>query len=235
MIGELDHPQPRPIHVGRRVFLGAIGVGLAGLFVGFKKVPGINLLASAFSVNGFQIYTTSGIPSLTAANYRLAVDGLVAQPVTYTLSDLLSMPAVQEVKDYHCVTGWVVPHVAWKGIRLSDFLARVQPHPSAKYVLFSSADGSYTESLSIEQAHLSDVLLGYELNNKPLSAEQGYPLRLVIPDMYGFKYIKWINHITLSEHLEIGYWEQRGYAVNAWLGPRGNYGYAVGPQGVPNI
>ena len=186
----------------------------------------MDLLASAFSVNGFQIYTTSGIPNLTEHNYSLKVNGLVEHPVTYSLADLLAMPSTRQVKNYQCVTGWVVNNVAWTGVRLSDFLAMVQPHPTAKYVLFTSADGSYTESLSMDQAHLPDVLLGYKLNDKPLSQEQGYPLRLVIPDMYGFKYIKWVNQITLSDHLEPGYWEQRGYAVDAWLGPRSNYGYA---------
>ena len=224
----MDHTlsQPQPIHVGRRVFLGAMAVGLAGLVVGGRSLPGLNLLASAFSVNGFQIYTTSGIPSLTPKNYSLAVDGLVDKPTTYSLADLLAMPATRIVKDYHCVTGWVVPNCHWTGVKLSDFLAGVGPQAGAKYVLLSSADGSYTESLSLDQAHLPDVLLGYMLNGKALSAEQGYPIRLVIPDMYGFKYIKWVNHITLSDHVEPGYWEQRGYAVDAWLGPRGNYGYA---------
>jgi DMSO/TMAO reductase YedYZ molybdopterin-dependent catalytic subunit len=219
-------PAPRPIHVGRRVFLGAMAVGLAGLFIGGRRLPGLNLLASAFSVNGFQIYTTSGIPTLTEKNYRLAVNGMVHNPQTFTLADLTGMPHTKVIKDYHCVTGWVVPNCHWEGVKLSDFLDVVQPTNQAKYVLLASADGSYTESLSLDQAHLPDVLLGYMLNGKPLSAEQGFPIRLVIPDMYGFKYIKWINQITLSDQLQPGYWEQRGYAVDAWLGPRGNFGYA---------
>jgi DMSO/TMAO reductase YedYZ molybdopterin-dependent catalytic subunit len=137
------------------------------------------------------------------------------------------MPSTSIVKDYHCVTGWVVPNCHWTGIKLSNFLTTVNPKANAKYVLLSSADGSYTESLSLDQTQLPDVLLGYMLNGKPLSQEQGYPIRLVIPDMYGFKYIKWVNRITLSDHVEPGYWEQRGYAVDAWLGPRSNYGYAI--------
>jgi DMSO/TMAO reductase YedYZ molybdopterin-dependent catalytic subunit len=219
--------KPRPVHVGRRVFLGAMAAGLVGLVIGGRRLPGINLLASAFSVNGFQIYTTSGIPQLTEKNYRLQVGGLVDNPTTYTLADLLAMPRTRIVKDYHCVTGWVVSKCRWEGVKLSDFLATVSPKATAKYILLASADGSYTESLSLDQAHLPDVLLGYKLNDKPLSQEQGYPLRLVIPDMYGFKYIKWVNQITLSDHVEPGYWEQRGYAVDAWLGPKGNYGYAT--------
>ncbi len=218
--------RPRTIHVGRRVFLSALAAGLAGLVIGAKKLPGASLIASAFSVNGFQIYTTSGIPRLDAKSYRLKVDGLVQFPGTYELAELLAMPSTGIVKDYHCVTGWVVPNCRWEGVKLSDLLARVQPLPNARYVLLSSADGSYTESLSMDQAHLPDVLLGYKLNGAALSAEQGYPLRLVIPDMYGFKYIKWVNRITLSSKLRIGYWEQMGYATDAWLGPRSNYGYA---------
>ena len=73
-------PAPRAIHVGRRVFLGAMAVGLAGLLVGGRRLPGLNLLASAFSVNGFQIYTTSGIPDLTEKDYRLNVNGMVNKP-----------------------------------------------------------------------------------------------------------------------------------------------------------
>ena len=73
------------------------------------------------------------------------------------------------------MTGWVVPKCRWEGIRLSEFLDEVQPKSEAKYVLFSSADGSYTESLTMDQARLADVLLGYKLNGEPLSAEQGYP------------------------------------------------------------
>jgi DMSO/TMAO reductase YedYZ molybdopterin-dependent catalytic subunit len=224
-----DRPlnRPRPIHVGRNVFLAALGAGIVGLAIGTKRLPGFNLIASAFSVNGFQIYTTSGIPQLTAKNYSLTVDGLVGYPTTYKLADLLAMPSTKIVKDYHCVTGWVVPQCRWEGVKLSNFLAGVQPTAEAKYVLLSSADGSYTESLSLDQAHLPDVLLGYKLNGTPLSAAQGYPLRLVIPDMYGFKYIKWVNHITLSKELKTGYWEQEGYATDAWLGPRSHYGYAV--------
>jgi len=224
-----DRPieRPKPIHVGRRVFLAALGAGVVGLAIGTKRLPGFSLLASALSVNGFQIYTTSGIPQLTAKNYSLTVDGLVKSPATYKLADLLAMPSTTVIKDYHCVTGWEVPKCHWEGIRLSEFLANVEPTRDAKYVLLSSADGSYTESLSLDQAHLPDVLLGYKLNGTPLSAEQGYPLRLVIPDMYGFKYIKWVNRITLSKELKIGYWEQQGYATDAWLGPRSNYGYAV--------
>jgi DMSO/TMAO reductase YedYZ molybdopterin-dependent catalytic subunit len=227
----MDIMQPHPIHIGRRVFVGAMLAGAAGLAINLRKLPGFHVIASTFTVNGFYIYTTGGIPNLTERNYHLTVGGLVNSPLTFTLGDILAMPRTRVVRDYHCVTGWTVPGVAWTGVKLSDFLATVNPGPRANYVLLASADGEYTESLDMQQAHLPDVLLGYELNDKPLSAEQGFPLRLVIPDMYGFKYIKWVNKITLSADLIPGYWENRGYAIDAWLGSRSNYGRATGPQG----
>lgn len=227
----MDMAPPQPLHIGRRVFIGAMLAGAAGLALNLRKWPGFHFVAAAFTVNGFYIYTTSGIPNLTQKNYRLKVGGLVNSPKSFTLADILAMPRTRIVRDYHCVTGWTVSNVAWTGVKVSDFLAAVGPRPSANYVLLASADGSYTESLDMAQAHLPDVLLGYELNDKPLSAEQGFPLRLVIPDMYGFKYIKWVDAITLSADIVPGYWENRGYAIDAWLGPRGNYGRGTGPQG----
>lgn len=222
---------PAPTHVGRRIFLAAMAAGVAGLAWDVRDAPGLSLVASAFTDNGFEIYTTSGIPVLSPAAYRLAVGGLVRHPQTLSLEQLEAMPSVRLVRDYHCVTGWSVPHVAWTGIRLRDLLDAAGPHPAASFALFHSADGSYTESLSLDQANLPDVLLAYKLNDQPLSHEQGYPLRLVVPEMYGFKNIKWLDRITLSEELVLGYWERRGYANDAWLGPRSNYGKEFGPNG----
>ncbi|MGH2388907.1 MAG: molybdopterin-dependent oxidoreductase, partial [Chloroflexota bacterium] len=220
-----------PLHMGRRVFLAAMAAGVAGLAVDVRGAPGLSLMASAFTDNGFEIYTTSGIPVLSPATFHLALGGLVHHPQILSLEQLGAMPAVRLVRDYHCVTGWSVPHVAWTGIRLRDLLAMAGPLSAASFALFHSADGSYTESLSLDQANLSDVLLAYKLNDQPLSREQGYPLRLVVPEMYGFKNIKWLDRITLSEELVLGYWERRGYANDAWLGPRSNYGKEFGPNG----
>jgi DMSO/TMAO reductase YedYZ molybdopterin-dependent catalytic subunit len=221
-----------PIHIGRRVFLTAMAAGAAGLAVNLRGAPGLSLVAGAFTDNGFEIYTTSGVPVITPATFRLRVDGLVRHPQKLGLTQLGAIPSVRVVRDYHCVTGWSVPQVMWTGIRLRDLLTLVGPLPAASFALFHSADGSYTESLSLDQANLPDVLLAYKLNDQPLSHEQGFPIRLVIPEMYGFKNIKWVDRITLSEELVLGYWEVRGYANDAWLGPRSNYGKDFGPNGI---
>ncbi len=206
--------------VGRLAFLGLAGVTAGALFIGNRglSIPKLSLVPGATSVNGFTIYTvTGGYPAFSAA-YHLTLDGLVTNPVTMTIDDILTHPAVTETRFYQCVTGWSVPDTRWTGIRLSALLDRVQPHANAHAVKFYSFDGVYTESLTMEQARQSDVLLAYKLNGKPLSRAQGAPLRLVVPGMYGYKFIKWVNRVELIPKPIDGYWEQNGYDRDAYIG-----------------
>jgi len=103
-------------------------------------------------------------------------------------------------------------------VRLSDLLDRVGPQFSAQGVQFTSAEIPYVDSLTLQQASLSDVLLAYEMDGKPLSREHGAPVRLVIPEMYGYKNVKWVSRIDLVEQPQDGYWEQLGYDRDAWVG-----------------
>jgi DMSO/TMAO reductase YedYZ molybdopterin-dependent catalytic subunit len=211
----------RPIRFGRAAFLGLLGVGAGGLLLGQKIGPAFNvtstLTASILPQDGFRIYTvTDGYPQIKAATYRLRVDGLVHNPSTFSLADILAMPYIHEVRTYQCVTGWIVNNVHWQGISLRHLISLVRPTSAARYISFYSADGAYTESLSMEQALKPDVLLGYKLNEKPLAVEQGYPLRLVVPGMYGYKFAKWVNRVSFSATQLQGYWEQNGYAADAY-------------------
>src|SRR5260370_26259196 len=160
----MDVAQPHPIHMGRRVFLGALLAGVAGLALNIRKLPGLSFVASAFTVDGFEIYETSGIPNLTEADYRLSVGGLVRTPQTLTLADVLAMPRTRVVRDYHCVTGWSVPRVAWTGVQLTDFLAAVKPGPPADCVLLASSIDSYSASVDICRPYLPPGRLCRELS-----------------------------------------------------------------------
>jgi DMSO/TMAO reductase YedYZ molybdopterin-dependent catalytic subunit len=218
----LRHPAEaeRPVRFGRAAFLGMLGVGAGGLLVGQNLGGAFNLTnsltASILPVDGFRIYTVAPIPNLKAATFKLTVDGLVGQPRTFSLSELLAMPYVHEVRTYQCVTGWVVKNVHWQGISLRHLISLVRPTARARYISFYCADGAYSESLSMAQAMQPDVLLAYKLNEKALSVDQGYPLRLVVPGMYGYKFAKWVNHVTFSDTQLQGYWEQNGYDVDAY-------------------
>ena len=87
---------------------------------------------------------------------------------------------------------------------------------------FISAEKPYVDTLTLRQAELHDAMLAYEMDGKPLAREHGAPVRVVIPEMYGYKNVKWVEQITVTGRVEPGYWEQRGYDVDAWVGRSNN-------------
>lgn len=212
-------PQPHTVKVGRGAFLGLAGITGAYLVVG-GKLPSLNVpsLTGGTNVNGFTIYTIAGFPKFDAATYRLQIDGLVDAPREYSYSDLLAMPPVTETRYYQCVTGWVVPKPRWRGVRLWDLISASKPRSNATALRFFCMDNAYTESLTFAQAQPRDVLLAYGLDGKMLSRDQGLPLRLVVPGMYGYKFAKWVNRIEVVDKVVPGYWEQNGYDVDAYIG-----------------
>jgi DMSO/TMAO reductase YedYZ molybdopterin-dependent catalytic subunit len=212
-------PYTRPIRFGRGAFLGLSAVTAGALFFSRKSVPSFNFSPGAQSAYGFTIYTVvDGYPAFHGNKYRLSVDGMTEKQLSLSMSDVLALPAVHEERYYQCVTGWTVPHATWTGVRLSHLLDMVSPHPDAGAVKFYSFDGVYTESLTMDQARASDVLLAYTLMGKPLSQQQGAPLRLVVPGMYGYKFIKWVDRVELIPKPIDGYWEQNGYDRDAYIG-----------------
>jgi len=108
--------------------------------------------------------------------------------------------------------------VRWAGVRFRDLLAGARLRPNAKGLTFVSAERPYVDTLSLSQAELRDAMLAYEMDGKPLRREHGAPARVVIPEMYGYKNVKWVERIVVGDHVEPGYWEQRGYDVDAWVG-----------------
>jgi DMSO/TMAO reductase YedYZ molybdopterin-dependent catalytic subunit len=213
------------------VFLGLLGVGAAGVVFGariqnwledtvgqFIAKDGTGL-ASLLPIGRFRIYSvTDDIPSRSRQAYRLKVKGLVTQPIELTYADLRAMPATTLHRDFQCVTGWRVPDVEWKGVRLADLLDRAGVQPEARAVRFTSFDGEYTESLTLDQARRTDVIVAYEMEGGQLSDEHGGPVRLYVAPMYGYKSCKWLDGIELTRHVEPGYWEGYGYDVDGWVG-----------------
>lgn len=217
--------------IGRRVFLGLVGLGAVGVLTGSKIEDFVSKLASPvvskdstgltgfLPLEGFRFYTvTDGFPSRSTQAYRLTVKGLVDKPYTLTYDELLAMQSTTLKKDFQCVTGWRVPHVEWKGVLLRDLLARAEVQPRGQALRFTSFDGEYTESLTLDQAHRSDVIVAYELENNPLSSKHGGPVRLYVAPMYGYKSCKWLDTIEVTDHVIPGYWEDNGYDVDGWVG-----------------
>lgn len=209
--------------VGRRVFLGMLGLGAAGVLWGSRAADVVDKVLRPTALfpgaSGFRIYSVVGfLPKRSEAEYRLRVRGLVERELTLTVADLRALPATRMTKDFQCVTGWRVPDVPWVGVRLGTLLEQAGVRPDATAVLFQSFDGSYTESLTLEQARRHDVLVAYEMLGAPVTREHGGPVRLYVAPMYGYKSLKWLEEIVLTAEVEEGYWEKRGYDTDAWIG-----------------
>ena len=219
--------------VGRRVVLGMLGLGAAGIVFGARLQDQVNRVLGPLTASdgtglatlipaagGFRIYSVVGfLPERSTEEYRLAVHGLVDRPLELGYADLFDRPATSLTKDFQCVTGWRVPDVAWVGVRLRDLLDEAGVRPGATAVTFTSFDGVYTESLTLEQARRDDVLVAYSMQGRePITSAHGGPVRLLVAPMYGYKSLKWLSGIEVVAAVEPGYWEERGYDVDAWVG-----------------
>jgi DMSO/TMAO reductase YedYZ molybdopterin-dependent catalytic subunit len=212
---------------GRRAFVLMLAGGATSFLWAGRASNFLSPVTSTFSqlagnllpVGGWRIYTVSGsMPIFDPQGYRLEIGGLVRRPRSFTYADLLALPRVHQVSTFHCVTGWTVRNVRWSGIRLGHLLAAVEPLPEAKAIRFDSLEVPYNDSLTLQQASLHDVMLALELDGAPLSRPHGAPARVVIPEMYGYKGVKWVSRIQLVAHQPTGYWEGLGYDQDAWVG-----------------
>lgn len=220
----------RPI--GRRVFLGtlalgALGVaaaptlqrGLEGFLGGVADRDPTGLTGLLPNGGGFRYYSVaSSVPHRTAADYRLTIDGLVDRPRGYTLADLRALPQTRLVRDVQCVTGWRVPGTPFEGVRLSALLDAAGVHRSARALRFTCFDGTYTESLTLDQARRPDVLVALRMRDEDMGHDHGGPVRLYVAPMYFYKSAKWLSGITVTDRVRPGYWENLGYDVDAWVG-----------------
>jgi DMSO/TMAO reductase YedYZ molybdopterin-dependent catalytic subunit len=217
--------------VGRRLFLGIVGLGAVGVVRGAKVqnwlervTAGLEAkdptgLTSLLPLGRFRFYSiTGGFPHRDRTAYSLHVKGLVERPFSLSYAQLTAMPKTQLKRDFQCVTGWRVPDTHWTGVRLSALLDRAAVLPEATALRFVSFDGEYTESLTLAQARRPDVMVAYELEGNPLSSDHGGPARLYVAPMYGYKSCKWLDTIELTDRVEPGYWEHYGYDVDGWVG-----------------
>jgi DMSO/TMAO reductase YedYZ molybdopterin-dependent catalytic subunit len=228
-----DPPTGHARRYGRATFFGVTALGLSSLFWGdrlWRRVDGAAaplqsvLPDDLVPTGGWRIYTVAPtMPHFEPATWRLRVGGLVQRPLSLSYDELRALPRAEQVSDFHCVTGWTVRNVHWAGVRLEDVLGPARPLASAHGLRFTSAEQPYVDSLTRAQAGLADVLLAYELDGKPLPREHGAPVRLVIPEMYGYKNVKWVERIDLVPKAEDGFWEVEGYDRDAWVGRSNGY------------
>jgi DMSO/TMAO reductase YedYZ molybdopterin-dependent catalytic subunit len=166
-------------------------------------------------VNSIRENSIHGTQHIGADAYSIKVDGLVDQPKTYYYNDITSLAAYQKVVTLHCVEGWDATAL-WEGTGVKSMLDAAGIKQGAKTVIFYAQDGDST-SFSIDDIKNQDFMLAYKINNILLTEKHGYPARLVAPEKWGYKWIKWVTRIEISDKEYKGYWESNGYSNNGDL------------------
>jgi DMSO/TMAO reductase YedYZ molybdopterin-dependent catalytic subunit len=169
------------------------------------------------SISNFRENSIKGPQYVDAEDYSLTVTGLVNNEHEYTYDEVLDVyPSFKKVVTLHCVEGWKVT-ILWEGIPLKDLLADADIKPEATVAIFYAYDG-YSTSLPLDYIVDNNIMIAYKMNNVTLPPERGYPFQLVAESKWGYKWIKWVTAIELSDDADYkGYWESRGYPNDADL------------------
>lgn len=165
----------------------------------------------------FEVFTVTKIPCSNSETWRFTVSGLVDKPMELNWEQFLQVPRKVQVSNFHCITGWSVYNVTYEGISIPALLAMVGVKPDGLFVKFNSGDGIYTSALSIEQARMNDVIIAVLMDGNPIPSSLGGPARLVVPQMYAYKGVKWLTGLEVIDNKHIGFWESRGYENDAWV------------------
>lgn len=154
------------------------------------------------------------VPVVDATPWTLTVKGLVNNPLTITYEEIKAMPSIEQYATLQCVSnkigGDLISTALWKGVHLKDLLARARLRPEAKYIVFRCYDG-YDVGIPLERGLLDGTILAYEMNLAPLTPEHGYPVRAIVPGLYGMMNPKWITEIELVDNVYEGYWQRNGW------------------------
>ncbi|MBE0634439.1 molybdopterin-dependent oxidoreductase [Candidatus Bipolaricaulota bacterium] len=162
------------------------------------------------SVDNFRENSIRGVQSIDPETYTLVVDGLVAAPAAYSYAELQTMSHTAKLVTIHCVEGWSVKAL-WEGIALPELLAMAQPSDDANTIIFHASDG-YTTSLPLDFVLERNLIIADHINGITLPPANGFPYQLVAEDKWGYKWIRWVTRIELSNDPEYeGFWESRGY------------------------
>ncbi len=164
------------------------------------------------SINDFRENSIKGPQYIDEKNYTLKVTGLVENPKIYSYEEVVNnFPSYKKVVTLFCVEGWNTK-ILWKGILVSDIIEESKPKSEANTIIFHAYDG-YTTSLSLDYVVNNSIIIAYEMNNVTLPPQRGFPFQLVAESKWGYKWIKWITDIELSDDKNYkGFWESRGYS-----------------------
>ena len=169
------------------------------------------------SVKDFRENSIKGPQYVDIENYQLEITGLIENPMSYSYDEVINgYQNYKKAVTLYCVEGWDAT-ILWEGVLVSDLLAEAKPLPEAQVVIFHAYDG-YTTSLPLDYIIDNGILMAYMMNEIPLPPERGFPFELVAESKWGYKWIKWVTTIELSDDVDYrGYWESRGFSNTADL------------------
>ena len=150
------------------------------------------------------------VPRFDPARWDFRVSGLVENPQRFTWNEFNRLPHFEHTSDFHCVTRWSRFDNLWQGVAVRDILSRAKPLANARHVLVHAEQG-YTANVPLADLDREDVLLATHHDGEPLSPDHGYPLRLIVPQLYAWKSVKWVRGLELIDANQAGFWEQNGY------------------------
>jgi DMSO/TMAO reductase YedYZ molybdopterin-dependent catalytic subunit len=181
--------------------------------VEIREYEGVDLS----SINAFRENSIKGPQEIDVESYTLRITGLVAKSKNYTYDEVMNRHQnYKKVVTLDCVEGWSAT-ILWEGVLARDLLAEAEPLANAEVLIFHAYDG-YTTSLPVDYIMENDILMAYKMNDVILPPERGFPFQLVAESKWGYKWIKWITEIELSDDANYrGYWESRGYSNSADL------------------
>jgi DMSO/TMAO reductase YedYZ molybdopterin-dependent catalytic subunit len=164
------------------------------------------------SINDFRENSIKGPQYIDTESYQLKIAGLVENPISYTYDEVIGNHELyKKVVTLNCVEGWSVT-ILWEGVLVKDLIEEAKASTDAKVVIFHAYDG-YTTSLPLDYVVNQDIMMAHKMNGVVLPPERGAPFQLVAESKWGYKWIKWITEIELSDDVDYrGYWESRGFS-----------------------
>lgn len=158
------------------------------------------------------------VPQVDSKSWNLTIKGLVEKPLTINYDQIKSMPSVEEYVTLECISnkigGDLISTALWKGVRLSYLLDKAAIKSNVKYVVFRCVDG-YDVGIPIERSQMEGTILAYDMNYAPLTPKHGFPVRAIVPGLYGMMNPKWLTEIELVDKVYEGYWQRLGWTNNA--------------------
>ncbi len=165
-------------------------------------------------VDKFPVLSYGPTPRFNPQKWDFRVFGMVEEELRFSYEEFRALPPSRQRADFHCVTTWSKLDNLWEGVRIVDLMTRVRLKPEARYVIVH-CDGGYTTNLPLEEFVDEDVMLAWRHDGRDLEPDHGWPLRLVVPKLYGWKSAKWVRAIEFAFEDRRGFWEVRGYHNHA--------------------